>query len=134
MRPEIVAQRGFAIVSALFLMVALAALGAGILHFSSIQQVTGALDIQGARALGAARAGSEWMVAQVNTASACPAAGIPTSLNGFDLTLSCDPGSSSFTDEGVSLRIYTITSRASAGGAVGNLGYVEREIRTVVAK
>jgi MSHA biogenesis protein MshP len=54
------APRGFAIVTAIFLLVILAALGVGMLVFSKAQQTTSAYDVQGSRAYQAARAGIEW--------------------------------------------------------------------------
>lgn len=133
MRPD----RGFAIVSALFIIVALAALGAGMLHFSSIQHVTGAQDIQGSRALSAARAGSEWMTATIMVAEidnnpqyACPA---PASFNfaGYALAVSCS--FSTHDEEGNRIRVYNITSIATSGSGAGTLGYVERRVDTVAA-
>lgn len=52
--------RGFAIVSAIFILVVLGALGAFIVNISTNQQIGSALDIQGVRAYQAARAGIEW--------------------------------------------------------------------------
>ncbi len=56
--------KGFAIVSAIFLIVVLAALGVGILVFSKAQQASSAYDVQGSRAYQAARAGIEWALYQ----------------------------------------------------------------------
>jgi len=52
-------QSGFLLVTAIFLLVVLAALGAFILTISGTQQTSSALDVQGARAYQAARAGIE---------------------------------------------------------------------------
>lgn len=125
-------SRGFAIVSALFLIVALAALGAAILHFSSLQHVTGAQDIQGSRALAAARAGTEWAAAFVNANSACPASPASLTFEGFAISVSCS--SDPFTDEGSPLTVYSVTSTASTGGSVGGLGYVERQVSMTLVK
>ena len=57
-------SRGFAIVSAIFLIVVLAALGVGIVVFSKAQQASSAYDVQGSRAYQAARAGIEWALYQ----------------------------------------------------------------------
>ena len=54
------AQRGFAAIAAIFLLVTLAALGGYMLTFSNTQQLTFAQDVQGARAYWAASAGLEW--------------------------------------------------------------------------
>lgn len=63
-------MRGFAIVSAIFILVVLAALGAFMVSISSNQHIGSALDIQGVRAYQAARAGIEWGVFQVNATPA----------------------------------------------------------------
>ena len=53
-------QSGFLLVTAIFLLVILAALGAFILTISGTQQTSSALDVQGTRAYQAARSGIEW--------------------------------------------------------------------------
>lgn len=130
-------EAGFAIVSALFIIVALAALGAAMVHFSSTQHVTGMQDIQGSRALAAARAGSDWMVASImanesdNTPQyACPAVA-PFAFGGFTLTVACTH--STHDEEGLRIRVYAITVTASAGGSVGTPTYVERRVDAVAA-
>jgi MSHA biogenesis protein MshP len=55
-RPE----RGFAIVTAIFLLVILAGLGVAMLVFSNSQQSASAADVVGSRAYQAARSGIEW--------------------------------------------------------------------------
>jgi len=130
-------RNGFAIVSALFLIVALAALGAAIAQFTSVQHVSGAQDIQGSRALAAARAGAEWQVATVlaleSNGTPQYACGAPASFTfaGFNLAVSC--AHSDHAEEGNSVRVYRVTSNASAGGAVGDLGFVERQVYVVVS-
>lgn len=130
--------RGFAIVSALFLIVALAVLGAAIAQFSSVQQLTGAQDIQGSRALAAARAGAEWQAATIMAQEvsgtpqyACAGAPANFAFAGFNLAVSC--AHSDHAEEGNTLRVYRITATAQTGGAVGAVGFVEREVYLVVA-
>lgn len=125
-------SRGFAIVSALFLIVALAALGAAILHFSSLQQVTGAQDIQGSRALAAARAGTEWAAAFVTANDACPASPASLTFDAFNVSVTCS--ASGFTDESAALKVFAVTSTASTGGAVGSLAYVERRVEATLVR
>lgn len=92
--------RGFAIVSAIFILVVLAALGAFILNVSSNQQIGSALDVQGVRALQAARAGLEWGLYQQLRSGSCAASTnfVPaaTTLSGFTVSVTCvatpDPG------------------------------------------
>lgn len=87
--------RGFAIVSAIFILVVLAALGAFIVNVSTSMQIGSALDVQGVRAYQAARTGIEWgLYKQWQTVPAsCAAASsfVPaaTTLNGFTVSVTC---------------------------------------------
>ena len=66
MCPESVKRHsGFSLVTAIFLLVILASLGAFIVTISGVQQTSSALDMQGSRAYQAARAGIEWGTYQV---------------------------------------------------------------------
>lgn len=66
-------RHGFALPSAIFLLVILAALGAFIATISTSQQMGSALDIQGERAYQAAYAGMEWARYEVWNNGVCPA-------------------------------------------------------------
>jgi MSHA biogenesis protein MshP len=57
-------HRGFAIITAVFLLVILAAIGVAMVTFTTAQQTTSAQDVMGARAYQAARAGIEWALYQ----------------------------------------------------------------------
>lgn len=59
------AQHGVSIVTAIFLIVVLALLGAFVVSVTGLQQSTQQLDVQGTRAYQAARAGIEWGAFQV---------------------------------------------------------------------
>ena len=63
-------QSGFTIVSAIFILVVLAALGAFMVTVSTTQQIGSALDVQGTRVYQAARSGIEWGVYQVQATAA----------------------------------------------------------------
>ena len=97
--------RGFAIVSAIFILVVLAALGAFILTVFGHQQVGSALDVQGVRAYQAARAGVEWGLYRVQATSidpnsrTCIGGGnssttsfvpVAATLSGFVVTVTCE--------------------------------------------
>lgn len=70
-------QRGFSLVSAIFLLVVLAALGAAMVSFSTAQNQNLAMDVMGARAYQAANAGIEWAAYNIATASGVPVAFSP---------------------------------------------------------
>lgn len=88
------AQRGVGIVTAIFLLVVLAALGVAMVSVFTAQQATSALDVMGARAYLAARAGAEWGVHRQRIGNSCTASttfALPagTSLSSFTVTVQC---------------------------------------------
>jgi MSHA biogenesis protein MshP len=136
-RPESRRQSGFAIVSAIFILVALAALGAFIAIVSSAQHLGSALDLDGARAYQSARAGAEWGVANA-LAGNCASNHIGP-LNGMTITVACSATVSGNNVEAGLGAIYTIVATAcnfpTAGacpGAVASSNYVERRISVLV--
>ena len=140
---------GFALPSAIFLLVILSALGAFILNVSSSQQLGMALDIRGERAWQAANAGMEWVryrLAANPSAPVCPAnTSIGFAANGtladFRATVECRQVSA--TDvQGVPTSVFevrvTACSPAAAAeprcpGAPVVAGYVERQLQGVVS-
>ena len=120
-------QRGFAAITAVFILVVLAALGAFMVSTSTSQQLTSAQDIQGSRAYWAARAGMEWAIGSLTaTPSACPTPPVPFAVDGFTLQMACS--ASSFDEDGITRVIYSLTSVASRGGSAGATGFVERSL------
>lgn len=130
-------QKGFSLVSAIFLLVVLGALGTMMVTFFVAQQQSSALDVMGSRAYQAARAGVEW--AAYNIAQQAPGLGcatIPTplfaggalagTLSPFTVSLTCS--SVSAAEGGSTIYVYDLTSTAVTGGAPGNTDYVERVI------
>ncbi|MFT3849244.1 MAG: hypothetical protein QM739_11415 [Propionivibrio sp.] len=135
-------QFGFAIVSALFIIVALAALGAFIAVVSGTQQIGNTLDLMGARAYQAARAGTEWGIANAINNSTCIASGNIGTFNGVAVTVNCATVATGAADE-VSLgSIYRITAIACsstdvAGACPGDAAvnnYVERRLTVLVER
>lgn len=132
-------QSGFAAISAIFLVVILAALGAFMVTFSNTQQLTSAQDLQGSRAYWAARAGLEWGIGSVVspvTPPICPSdttlpGGVATFDGGFTVTVTCvrNAYEEAPVVPGTPNRfIYHFTSVASTGGTPGSIGYIERSI------
>ena len=124
--PASMKERGFAIVSAIFLLVALAALGAFMVTFSTTQNITSAQDIQGSRAYWAAKGGIQWAAYAIVTNGTCPV-GQPAFTDGFAVVVGCQ--ANDYVDGSVNRRVFWVTSNASAGGAAGSTAYVEREVQ-----
>ena len=115
--------RGFAIVSAIFILVVLAALGAFILNVSTNQQIGSALDVQGVRAYQAARAGIEWGLYQVQSTAAynfsygTPATVVGAANPNLRSCANANTGASPMTIFGFSVSVTcTATTDGSTGG------------------
>ena len=130
-------QQGFSLVSAIFLLVVIAALGTFAVTLSTTQQQSSALDVMGARAYHAARAGIEWAAFQVvnsplNAASAAPCATnfalntLGGTLDPFTVTVTC--AAASHVENTSTVWIYDVTAVAQTAGSPGGMGYVERVI------
>lgn len=133
-------HRGFALPTAVFLLVILAALGGFILTVSSLQHKGLALDVLSTRAMQAAKAGVEYGAFQALVNASCPAAASFApggALAGFTVTVTC---ASTVADEAGSARtIYTVVATACnqpAGGAcpaaAPGEAYVERQIQATI--
>lgn len=128
-------QKGFSLVTALFLMVVLAALGAYMVSISGTQHFTTLHAMQGAKAYHAARTGIEWGISRAVAAGACPATTtintLGGGLSGFEVTVSCS--SSSYTEKGNTFNIYTLQATGqTTSPAFGTPGYASRRITATI--
>jgi MSHA biogenesis protein MshP len=157
-------QSGFSVVAAIFLLVVLAVLAVIIASVTGLQQASSQLDILGARAYQAARAGVEWGAHSVldpnNTAnnaqpdcaqnvgqpfmSSCPVSptnltGLSGSLSPFAVTVSCALTADT-TEGNRNVRVFTITASACnqlpgpCPAAPASGEYVSREIQATLSK
>lgn len=143
-------QRGFSLVTAIFLLVVIAALGAFAVTISTTQQQSAALDVLGTRAYHAARAGIDWGAYRIIIggsggafAVACQGGGaipqpgaLPGAMAGFTVTVGCvatshDEGARTVAG-GNPVWIYNLTSTATQG-TVATPNYVERQISVTIA-
>ncbi|HQT26060.1 MAG TPA: agglutinin biogenesis protein MshP [Burkholderiales bacterium] len=145
-------EKGFALVTAIFLLVALASVAAYLVDVIAVEHQSSALDLTGSRAYQAARAGIEWAAYSVlknpsgTYAAACRAG--PTrqtidytgNLATLHATVACT--SSAHSEAGATVNVYRIVSTACnlpSSGACPNLDpesqdYVERQLEAVMAK
>ena len=133
--------RGVSLITAIFLLVVLAGLGAAMVSVSTAQHASAAMDVQGSRAYQAARAGIEWgLYKQLRTQAAgapCFAASssftLPagTTLSGFSVTVKCTSNTSIAAL--VRYRIVAIACYQPSGTTCpnysNNLDYVQRRIQ-----
>jgi MSHA biogenesis protein MshP len=137
------AQAGFSLLTGIFLLVILAALGAFLVTVSGLLQFGSAMDMQGARAYQAARAGIEWGAFQSLRGGSCAASAnlaFPgTGLANFTATVRCTAVTAS--ELGAILNLDEITATAcnqpdGAGACPNNAAtgtnYIERQITVKV--
>jgi len=131
-------QSGFALITAIIILVVLAGLGAFAASFVPMQQLGSAADIQGARVLLAARSGLEWGAYQVtqggpscaaSTSNTFPATA--SSLQGITVTVTCDSSKAPL------YKIPATACNQPSGGACPNtstlnVSYVERQVEMIV--
>lgn len=138
-------QHGFSLITAIFLLVVLAALLSYLVNISAVQHTTVAMSVQGARALQAARSALEYGIFRSLNGLAC-SPGVDTTetltyasdgigLQAFAVELTC---SASVHTEGVStVNFYELVATASSGvyasGANANPDFVSRTIRATVS-
>jgi len=132
------AQSGFSLISAIFLLVVIAALGTFAVTISTTQQQSAALDVMGARAYQAARAGIEWGAFQVLQNGSCvaasPALTLPDTLAGFNVIVTCIPSPSNpFDEAGTAVNMFQLISTATQGTAT-TPDYVERQMSVTIAQ
>jgi len=139
-------QHGFSLVTAIFILIILAALGAYMVTIGATNRATNTAALQGARAYQAARTGIDWSIYMITTAidqatarSNCNAVINANSfsitaagLNGFTVNTACtftshdQQGSNNVT-------VYSITSTATSGGNYGDLDFVQRSISATIS-
>jgi len=131
-------QGGFSLVTAIFILVILAGLGASMVTFSTAQHGTVAMDIQSARAYQAARAGIEWGAYEALKVPgfSCP---VPTSytmtfagtqLAGFTTVVTCN---STTHTEGANTVVVSILNSSAVYGVVNTPDYVMRQLSARIA-
>lgn len=147
-------QAGFTLISAIFVLIVLSALGAAMARISQTQHLASAVDLDSVRALQAARAGLEWGVWQVMRNPPAPATAPACfgtthlspggSLGGWVVSVQCTrtPSTGTQSDGTTALVFYSLVATAcnqpSAGAcpASGTPGptYVERQLAWQVAR
>lgn len=134
-------ERGMSLITAVFLLVIMAALAAYITGITTVAHSTSALDLEGSRAYHAARTGLEFGAYQAIAVGACAPVNVALPAASFadfsSVTVTCVP---TVHTEGVTAKTYyQITANACnqpAAGACPNpapgANYVERELQLSV--
>ena len=127
------AQSGFSLITAIFLLVVVAALVVYMTNLRVVQQTTLIYGVQGARAIQAARSGVEWGIYQSIVNGSCTGS---TSFSdpafaGFNIEVQC--GQTTHTEGTTPIDTFRLTAIASSG-TYGSLDYVQRRIQATVSQ
>jgi MSHA biogenesis protein MshP len=115
---------GFALPSAIFLIVMVAFTGSAMMNLVGVERSTASLALQGARAFAAASSGIEWGIYRALDDGTCPA----------DTTLALAEGgrtSSQHGEAGATATVYTLVAVAEYG-SFGTPDYVRRRLQVTV--
>lgn len=133
-------ERGFSLVSAIFLVVILTAVAAYAASVATAQHQSSALDVAGARALAAARAGLEWGAYQSLRLDSCVAssplgfAGTPLASMGATVACTRLTSDEAGTTVVFDTLVVTACNDPPCPNAASGPGYVERQLNMVVAR
>ena len=116
-------QRGVALIAALFLLVALAALGVYMVTLSGVQQDTPTRAADASRAWYIARSGME-AAAYEAVNGGCAAVNTSRTLDGFAVNITCSE--STHTERGDTFQVFQLSATASRG-SYGDRNYVARQ-------
>ena len=136
------AQRGFALASAIFLIVILFLLSAYLVGFRVYQDSAQSLDTLGTRAYAAARAGAEWGAYNAlrnDTCAATTSLTLGGTLSAFVVTVTCTR--TTHNEAGATINVDTIVANGCNQPAAGNCPnaspgayYVERQLTMSVGR
>ncbi len=143
-------HRGFTMMSMLFILVVLAALGTALAALSQRQQLGSAGELAASRAYQAAFAGLEWGSYQILRTAGQPACfatrsfTLPDQLADFTVTVTCTrtPTSGTVTDDSTALAFYVVVATAcnlASAGTCPNAStaeptYAERQLSRTLSK
>lgn len=140
-------ERGFTLVTALFLLVVLALLGLFIVSVFGLQQSSQALDVSGTRTYAGAQAGIEWALMQVldpdnndpllvpanpqpPACFATQAVALGSAFSGITVSVSCSVTTTTELNRNVA--VYLLTATASAG--TGTAFPIARQVTATVSR
>lgn len=130
-----ISQRGFSLLSAIFLVVVVAMIAGFAVSIGNAQRSGSVLGLLATRAGFAAQSGLEWAIAEVTARHACVPAGTRvqpagSGLDGFVVAIDC--AAVAVVEGAASYTVFALEVAASAG-AEGTEDYVQRRVSAQVA-
>lgn len=135
---------GFSLPAAIFILVALSAIGIAMVTLNSVTTTTSALNIEQTRAFFAAQSAMEWAIKTVSdnddafNSNSCNGLGSLNAVESFNITISCTGTCSDVfcctnaTECQDSPRVTTVSVTATKGSP-GETYFVNRQIQTTIS-
>jgi MSHA biogenesis protein MshP len=126
------AQRGFSLVTAIFLLVVLAGLAVYAVRINTLQGQGVTEGLRAAQAFHAARSGVEWAAYRALSGGVCAPATLSLTeagTNGFTVSVACSQ--STHTEGTSTVRVFVFDVHAEAG-AYGGPDYVSRRVQAKI--
>lgn len=123
-------SNGFILVTVLFLIAVVAVIAVVMTTTTSVQNLTTVYSLQQARAYFAAKSGLEYGIDRAVNAAVCTNSAITLPGVSFNVNISCT-SVGGINEAGNITTVYTLSSTATTG-ALGDVGYVTRTVRTMV--
>ncbi|MCG8324078.1 MAG: hypothetical protein MI673_01055 [Thiotrichales bacterium] len=133
-----ISQRGVSLVTAIFLVVVVASIGAYMVTIGQTQQRTTALSVLGEHGMNAAASGLEWAIHRAVQAAAAGLNCAPGTVNftpaapaldNFNVTVTCSV--QNFEEGTTNYNVYSLSATA-AMNAFGNPDFISRTLRASV--
>ena len=123
-------QKGFSLVTTLFIIVVLAVLGGYMVSMTITQTQSSALAVQGLRAWYAGVSGFEWAAYEINSSGNCPTIPATMNIEGFNVNITSCTEYSIF-EAGNNFKLHDVTV-LSERGSYGDVDFVSRTIRATI--
>ena len=127
-----IAEGGFALVSAIFLLVVLAGLGVVAVRVNVVQQQTTTAELREARAFQAAKSGVAWAAYRALNAGVCASTALTLTEGataGFSVAVQCTQ--TSYVEGTNTTRVFVFDVSA-VGGVYGGPDYVSRRLQSKI--
>jgi MSHA biogenesis protein MshP len=125
-------ERGFSLVSAIFLLVVLAALGVFAVRLNVMQQQTVTEALRGSQALSAARSGVAWGAYRALNGGMCGNGTLTLTEGaaaGFSVSVQCTQNT--YVEGSSTIHVFVFDARATAG-VYGGPDYVSRHVQSKI--
>lgn len=131
MRMRTATQAGFTLVTTIFLLVVVSALGGYLVQLATAQHISSALTTAGVRAHYALTSGLEWLAYELNASAACPALPASVTVEGYQVSVTACTAHA-ITEGPLNYQLFDVTLNAERG-SFGNADYTNVRLQATLS-